>query len=70
MLSITTDYFADTGDPAPYLRRIARAGFSHVHWCHEWNTDHLYSSQEITRISQELRECGLRVEARGTHNPF
>jgi sugar phosphate isomerase/epimerase len=60
-LSVTTDYARDVGDPTPYLRRIARAGFTHVHWCHEWNTDHLYSDTEIARIKQTLASFGLAV---------
>jgi sugar phosphate isomerase/epimerase len=61
MLSITTDYVRDTGCPGPYLRDIADAGFTHVHWCHHWNTDFLYSNSEIDRISTWLATYGLRV---------
>ena len=49
MLSMTPDYVRSSGDPAPYLRRIADAGFSHVHWCHQWNTDFLYAACEVER---------------------
>ncbi len=62
MLSITTDYaHIDKGDPSPYLRRIADAGFSHVHWCHHWNTDFIYSRCEIEQISVWLVEYGLEL---------
>ena len=61
MLSITTDYVHDTGCPEPYLRDIADAGFTHVHWCHHWNTDFLYSDSEIDQISVWLATYGLRV---------
>lgn len=61
MLSITTDYARDTGDPSPYLRRIADAGFSHVHWCHHWNTDFLYSGCEVEQIAAWFREYGLSL---------
>ncbi len=61
MLSITTDYAADTGCPGPYLRRIAEAGFSHVHWCHHWNTDFLYSGHEIEAIERWLKEYDLKL---------
>jgi sugar phosphate isomerase/epimerase len=61
MLSITTDYAKDTGDPSPYLKHIAEAGFSHIHWCHHWNTDFLYSRWEIEEIKKWLREYGLRL---------
>ena len=61
MLSITTDYVHDTGSPEPYLRAIGEAGFTHVHWCHHWNTDFLYSTHEIDQISQWLDTYGLQV---------
>ena len=62
MLSITTDYAnVDRGDPSPYLRRIADAGFTHIHWCHHWNTDFLYSRWEIDQIGQWLAEFGLTL---------
>lgn len=61
MLSITTDYVKDSGDPEPYLRRIADAGFSHVHWCHHWNTDFIYSQSEIDRIAAWCSDYHLHV---------
>jgi len=61
MLSVTTDYATGTGCPEPYLRRIAEAGFSHVHWCHQWNTDFLYSRWEIDAIETWLRDFGLHL---------
>lgn len=59
MLSITSDYMQDTGDPEPYLRAIAAAGFTHVHWCHHWNTDFAYDESEICQIQAWLRELRL-----------
>jgi sugar phosphate isomerase/epimerase len=61
MLSLTTDYFTDTGCAAPYLRRIADAGFQRVHWCHEWDSDHVYSDDEIRQIGRWLDDCGLKM---------
>lgn len=61
MLSITTDYMADTGWPEPYLRRIAEAGFTHVHWCHQWNTDFLYEDCEIEQIECWLHRYNLQL---------
>ncbi len=61
MLSVTTDYAKDTGDPSPYLKRIAEAGFSYIHWCHHWNTDFLYSKWEIEQIKKWLDEYGLKL---------
>jgi sugar phosphate isomerase/epimerase len=60
-LSLTSDYVTGLGCPEPYLRRIAEAGFSHVHWCHEWNTDFIYSDPEIEQIRKWLGELGLRL---------
>lgn len=60
-LTSTTDYFVSTGDPAPYLRHIAAAGFRHLHWCHEWNTDRLYTREELDPIETLLRELGLSI---------
>ena len=61
MLSITTDYAKDTGDPSPYLKRITDAGFSYIHWCHHWNTDFIYSKWEIEQIKEWLKEYGLKL---------
>ena len=60
-LSVTTDYRTDTGCPEPYLRRIAAAGFSHIHWCHHWNTDFLYADCEIEQIGAWLDELNLEL---------
>ena len=61
MLSVATDFAADVGSPEPALRAIGRAGFSHVHWCHHWCTDFLYSKPEIDQIARWLGGFGLRV---------
>ncbi|MFH1023227.1 MAG: sugar phosphate isomerase/epimerase family protein [Planctomycetota bacterium] len=60
-ISITTDFAKDTGDPSPYLRQIAEAGFTHIHWCHQWNTDFLYSESEIAQIERWLNEYKIRL---------
>jgi len=60
MLSITTDYVKSTGDPEPYLRRIAETGFTHLHWCHQWDTDFLYSKSEVDQIAVWLDELELQ----------
>ena len=61
LLSMTSDYFKGVGDPAPYLVRIAAAGFTHVHWCHQWNTDFIYSAAEVEYIARALRDNGLQL---------
>ena len=60
-LSITVDYLTDVGCPEPYLRRIAHAGFSHIHWGFQWNTDFIYSKYEVNRIEAWLKEYGLKL---------
>jgi len=60
-LSMTTDYIQETGDPEPYLKRIAEAGFTHVLWCHEWYTDYLYLEEEIEKIRGMLKKYALKV---------
>lgn len=60
-LAMTTDYAAATGCPEPHLRAIAEAGFTHVHWCHQWNTDFLYAAPELQQIRGWCRELHLAV---------
>jgi sugar phosphate isomerase/epimerase len=61
MLSVATDYVKESGCPEPYLKRIAEAGFSHVHWAHHWRTDFVYSDHEIEQIAKWLRDFGLEL---------
>ncbi len=61
MLSMTTDYAISTGNPEPYLKRIADAGFTHIHWCHHWNTDFLYGPAEIHQLAKWLKHFHLRL---------
>jgi len=61
MFSIATDYKTHLGDPDPYLRRIADAGYSNAHWCHQWNTDLIYNRSEIQQIRRKIKEYGIEV---------
>lgn len=61
MLSMTTDYKEKTGSARMYLKRIAEAGFTHVHWCHEWHTDYRYSVEEVRQIAGWLKEYHLQL---------
>jgi sugar phosphate isomerase/epimerase len=68
MLAIASDYNGEsknTGVIKGTLARIAGAGFSHVHWCHEWSGDYSYSIYEMLQIKGWFRELGLK--ARGIH---
>lgn len=60
-LSITSDYVRDDGDPEPYLRRIADAGLTHIHWCHHWRSDFLYANSEIEQVGQWFADYGLTL---------
>ncbi|MDM8544106.1 sugar phosphate isomerase/epimerase family protein [Desulfococcaceae bacterium HSG9] len=60
-ISIATDYAENSGCCEPFLRKIAQAGFTHIHWCHHWNGDFLYSRSEIDEIAKWLREYGLKL---------
>lgn len=61
MLSLATDHITSTGCPEPTLRSLAAAGFSHCHWCFQWNTDFLYADAETDAIRGWLDELGLAV---------
>ena len=55
-LSIATDYEIGKGSAHPYLVKVAAHRFTHIHWCHEWNTDYLYTSDDIDEIEKALDE--------------
>ncbi len=61
-IGINTDFLKSTGSPEKYLRFIAEAGFTHIHWCHQWDTDFLYSSHEIKQIGKWLKTYGLQLQ--------
>ncbi len=74
MLSMATDYSpnihrfesmadmrAGIGNPKPFLKAIADAGFSHVHWCHHWSGDFVYGESEMLYIGRLLEEYNLIV---------
>lgn len=61
MLSIATDYLGSIDDPLPHLRRIAASGFTHIHWCHQWASNYLYSNAEVQKIGDCLTECNLKL---------
>ncbi len=60
-IAATTDYKNDIDPPEPSLQCIAEAGFRYVHWCHDWNSDRLYSKDEMERYKRRLDELNLRV---------
>lgn len=54
-----------TAELEDILRRVAEAGFTHIHWCHEWDGDYTYSYYEMLQIRQWMDKYGLR--AKGLH---
>ena len=60
-LSITTDYHGDRGCPQTRLQYAAEAGFTHLHWCHQWCTDFLYGAAEWNAIDSWLKEYHLTL---------
>src|SRR6056297_1360557 len=60
-LTLNTDYVKSLGNPEVYLRNIAEAGFSGVHWCHQWLGEHRYRQAEIRRIEKMLNRYNLRM---------
>lgn len=60
-IAIDTNYVQSTGSPEYYLRLLAEAGFTHLHWCHHWNTDFLYSRHEIAKCAEWLKTYDLKL---------
>ncbi|MFZ4847721.1 MAG: sugar phosphate isomerase/epimerase family protein [Caldilinea sp.] len=61
MFSLTSDYLTDQGDAEQALRLLSEVGFTHVHWCHEWYSDFVYSDNEIGQIGRWLAAYGLQL---------
>lgn len=55
------DFFNGIGNPKPYLRKIADAGFTHLHWCHHWRSDFFYEEPEMVEIGKQFQEYGLQI---------
>ena len=65
MLALTSDFNGtsrNSSDIRKNLEKIAGAGFSHVHWSHEWNTAYQYSVYEMLQIREWCGEFGLAVK--------
>lgn len=60
-LAINTDFLGGVGNPEPALKAIAEAGFTHLHWCHQWCSDFLYGKAEVEAIAGWLKQYGLRL---------
>lgn len=67
-LAIATDYLGESPDLREVeekLAHIAEAGFTHVHWAHEWDGDYIYSLHEMEWIRNKLDYYGLKTK--GVH---
>jgi len=60
-IAVATDFIGSTGSPERPLRFIAEGGFTHLHWCHQWCTDFLYSKYEMAEYKRMLKEFGLTL---------
>ncbi|MDR1898598.1 MAG: sugar phosphate isomerase/epimerase [Treponema sp.] len=68
MFALATDYHGESRNTKKLrqtLAAVAEAGFSHVHWCHEWRGSYLYSTWEMRQFKEWLEELGLK--AKGVH---
>lgn len=67
-LAYATDYAGEStgiSDIERTIREISEAGFTHIHWCHEWDGDYTYSIYEMQQIKEWLTQYGL--EMKGLH---
>lgn len=65
-LAVSTDYAGEKAQLEMVKKevgRIAEAGFTHVHWCHEWSGDYIYSVYEMQQIKEWVDEYGMQVKA-------
>lgn len=60
-IAISTSILCSTGSPETYLRLIAEAGFTLLHWGHQWDTDFLYGSSEIAQCRKWLKQYDLEL---------
>jgi sugar phosphate isomerase/epimerase len=68
MLAMNTDFHGVSKElkkRRETLEKIAKAGFSHVHWTHEWTGGYFYSASEMLQIRKWSDELKLRVK--GVH---
>lgn len=65
-LAIATDFAGESArleDIEDVLRKISEAGFTHIHWCHEWEGDYIYSVYEMQQIKLWMDKYGLKAKA-------
>ena len=65
-LAIATDFAGEAGrleETEHLLKSISEAGFTHIHWCHEWEGDYTYSKYEMYQIRDWMERYGLKAKA-------
>lgn len=65
-LAIATDFQGEgkyLEDIRQTLENISKAGFTHIHWCHEWDGDYLYSVYEMEQIKAWMDAYHLKAKA-------
>lgn len=65
-LAIATDYMGEskkTEDLEHILKMVSEAGFTHIHWCHEWDGDYTYSTYEMEQIREWMDKYNLKAKS-------
>lgn len=65
-LGINTDFdreFERLEDIEKSIRQIAEAGFTHMHWCYEWDGDYIYARSEMEQIREWMEKYGLKPKS-------
>ncbi len=65
MTAINTNYKNDLANIEAIeeqLKNIADAGFSHVHWGHDWLGEYMYAEIEMVQIKQMLDKYDLKIK--------
>ena len=65
-LAIATDYSGEssrTEDLEHILKMVSQAGFTHIHWCHEWDGDYTYSTYEMQQIREWMDKYNLKAKS-------
>lgn len=65
MVAYATDFAGETLSTQELyetLKKIADAGFSHIHWCHEWDGDYIYAKAEMLQIRGWMNDLGLKCK--------
>ena len=73
-LAISTDFereYVRIEDIKRSLEQIAAAGFTHMHWCYEWDGDYIYAVSEMEQIRDWMVGYGLQPKSlhasKGSH---